>query len=694
MPIRQLEPDVAAKIAAGEVVERPASVVKELIENSIDAGATQIRVDLMSGGLQLIRVTDNGTGIPGDELQLALSRHATSKVVRIDDLEHIRSLGFRGEALASIAAVAEVTLLSHHRGASQGAQVSATNGQISDVTTAASPDGTTVTVRNLFSAVPARLKFLKSRHTEVSHSHHLLEQYALAYPEIRFSVFNEGRQIFSTPGDGQLPSVLLEIYGLQITEQMVPISSLDGKDNDAERPVVSGFTSLPTCYKSTRQHMSFFVNRRWVLSRMLSYAVEEAYHSLLMAGRHPLAVVNISVDPTQIDVNVHPAKTEIRFLKERRVYAAVQRAVRQAILQDAHMPGWGNDTVISKQGAMNRTPTSEERLSSESIELDLDIEEEEEQFIAPSNGDEAPAYPRDNPWITVTEEETGTKPPLLSRLWQSHVRGHDDQTDDTASMASANRTPADRTPARGTVSGGDGMFPTFQDNGSQDRDVVVPARGTMDVEDFPNASNIPNEATMPSKVSRLPRLRVVGQLSQSYIVTEGPDGMYLIDQHAAHERILLEKMVAALQERAPLSQLLLTPISLALAPVELAAVEDRLQQLGQIGFSLEILEDSSLQVRAVPNVLVKEMNARSLHDLLIELTVTDQPGHSETWEEHALANVACKAAIKANYFLTVSEMREMIEQLERTNAPYSCCHGRPTMVHFSLSALEREFGRR
>ncbi len=656
MPIRQLEPDVAAKIAAGEVVERPASVVKELIENSIDAGATQIRVDLMSGGLQLIRVKDNGTGIPSDELQLALSRHATSKVARIDDLEHIRSLGFRGEALASIAAVAEVTFISHHRGASQAAQVSATDGQISEATTAASPDGTTVIVRNLFSAVPARLKFLKSRHTEVSHSHHLLEQYALAYPEIRFSVFNEGRQIFSTPGDGQLPSVLLEIYGLQITEQMVPISSLDGKDDDAERPIVSGFTSLPTCYKSTRQHMSFFVNRRWVLSRMLSYAVEEAYHSLLMAGRHPLAVVNISVDPTQIDVNVHPAKTEIRFLKERRVYAAVQRAVRHAILQEAHMPGWGNDTVISKQGTIHRAPTSDERLPSESIELDLDIEEEDvgTPFIASSNNVESLAYPRDNPWITVTEEETGTKPPLLSRLWQSHVRGHDDQTNDTAE----NRTPARR-------------------------------EG-----DLPGTSNIPNEATMPAKVSRLPRLRVVGQLSQSYIVTEGPDGMYLIDQHAAHERILLEKMVAALQERAPLSQLLLTPITLALAPDELTAVEDRIQQLEQIGFTLEILADNSLQVRAVPNVLVKEMNARSLHDLLIELTVTELPGHSETWEEHALANVACKAAIKANYFLTVSEMREMIEQLERTNAPYSCCHGRPTMVHFSLSALEREFGRR
>jgi DNA mismatch repair protein MutL len=701
MPIRQLEPDVAAKIAAGEVVERPASVVKELIENSIDAGATQIRVDLMSGGLQLIRVTDNGTGIPSDELQLALSRHATSKVARIDDLEHIRSLGFRGEALASIAAVAEVTLLSHHRGASQGAQVSATNGLMSDVTTAASPEGSIVTVRNLFSAVPARLKFLKSRHTEVSHSHHLLEQYALAYPEIRFSVFNEGRQIFSTPGDGQLPSVLLEIYGLQITEQMVPISSLDGKDDDAERPVVSGFTSLPTCYKSTRQHMSFFVNRRWVLSRMLSYAVEEAYHSLLMAGRHPLAVVNISVDPTQIDVNVHPAKTEIRFLKERRVYAAVQRAVRQTILKDAHMPGWGNDTAISNQNAMNRTITPDERLPPESIELDLDIEEEDvgAQYIGPSNGGELPTYPRDNPWITVTEEETGTKPPLLSRLWQSHVRGQDDQINDTMSMVSADRTHANRTPTQRTPARG---VPTFQDNGSQDKDVVdmpsppetVPLVDARREGDLPGTSNIPNEATMQAKVSRLPRLRVVGQLSQSYIVTEGPDGMYLIDQHAAHERILLEKMVAALQERAPLSQLLLTPITLALAPDEMEAIEEYLQQLEQIGFTLEILEDNSLQVRAVPNVLVKEMNARSLHDLLIELTVTEQPGHSETWEEHALANVACKAAIKANYFLTVSEMREMIEQLERTNAPYSCCHGRPTMVHFSLSALEREFGRR
>jgi DNA mismatch repair protein MutL len=711
MPIRQLEPDVAAKIAAGEVVERPASVVKELIENSIDAGATQIRVDLTNGGLQLIRVTDNGSGIPADELQLALSRHATSKVARIDDLEHIRSLGFRGEALASMAAVAEVTLLSRHRSASQGAQVSASSGQISEVTTAASPEGSTVTVRNLFSAVPARLKFLKSRNTEISHCHHLLEQYALAYPEIRFSVFSEGRQIFVTPGDGQLSSVLIEIYGLQVAEQMVPLSSLDGKDEDPERPVVSGYISLPTSYKSTRQHMSFFVNRRWVLSRMLSYAVEEAYHSLLLTGRHPIAVVNITVDPTQIDVNVHPAKTEIRFLKERRVYAAVLRAVRQAVLEEAGIPKWGNDSRVNQQDTINRVPPSDvASLPEESFELDTGEEEEDlagTRFIASSNDEEAPAFPQDNPWLTVTEEETGTKPPLSSRLWQSHVRGNDSLETDAASQAPAqdlapgeNLAPTEGlAPARGATT-----FPS----GGEGRDVVAPLAGArfagarLGGAEPPAAgagsqqslSDIPNEPTAQAKVSRLPTLRVVGQLSQSYIVTEGPDGMYLIDQHAAHERILLECMVAALQARTPLSQLLLTPIKLELAPAELGAIEDHLQQLEHIGFTLEVLEDNTLQVRAVPNVLIKHMNARSLHELLAELTAPENLGHAETWEEHALANVACKAAIKANYFLTVSEMREMIEQLGRTNAPYSCCHGRPTMIHFSLSALEREFGRR
>ena len=679
MPIRQLAPDVAAKIAAGEVVERPASVVKELIENSIDAGATQIRVELMNGGLQLIRVSDNGSGIPDTELPLALARHATSKVARIDDLEQIRSLGFRGEALASIAAVADVALLSRHRDATQGAQIGAQNGEISGVSAAASPVGASLTVRNLFSAVPARLKFLKSRNTEVSHCLHLLEQYALAYPQIRFSVASEGRQLFATPGDGQLTSVLIEIYGLQVAEQMVPISSLDGRDDDPERPVVTGYTSLPACYKSTRQHMSFFVNHRWVLSRMLSYAVEEAYHSLLLPGRHPIAVVNITVDPAQIDVNVHPAKTEIRFLKERRVYAAILRSIRGALLAEASVPTWSGQSTQLPQ----TTPIPPQEQTHEDDLADLPLD------------DETP-LPQDNPWLTANEEETGTKPPLLSRLWQSHIS----PTDHTTERSSLN-TPAVPveagaidTPAfvshdpepRATSSS---QAASFQIPGLLTHAQVV----SGEAQPSPIEVNLPVQSALSDEMGRLPALRVIGQLAQSYIVTEGPDGLYLIDQHAAHERILLERMVAALQTRTSLSQLLLTPIELKLAPVELGAIEEHREHLEHIGFDLGI-EGRTVTVRAVPQVLIKQMNARSLQELLTELTTPEQPGHAETWEEHALANVACKAAIKANYFLTSSEMREMLTQLAQTRAPYSCCHGRPTTVHFDLKALEREFGRR
>jgi len=715
MPIRQLAPDVAAKIAAGEVVERPASVVKELIENSIDAGATQIRVELMNGGLQLIRVGDNGSGIPSTELPLALARHATSKVAQIDDLEQIRSLGFRGEALASIAAVAEVTLLSHHRDAEQGAQISAQNGEISSVSTAASPVGASLTVRNLFSAVPARLKFLKSRNTEVSHCLHLLEQYALAYPGIRFSVASEGRQLFATPGDGQLTSVLVEIYGLQVAEQMVPISSLDGRDDDPERPVVTGYTSLPSCYKSTRQHMSFFVNHRWVLSRMLSYAVEEAYHSLLLPGRHPIAVVNIAVDPAQIDVNVHPAKTEIRFLKERRVYAAILRAIRGAVLAEAAVPTWSGQNAQTA-----RTPST---LNDDLDDLPLD-----EVSAQPST------LPQDNPWLTVTEEETGTKPPLTARLWQSHVNLRDhttpgartpflsaDESEERATgltESASNSTldlPASFLPADesepDTSSQPSQLLPVDDAERISGRSPSAPARETRgegasfgipgllssfavagEVQPSPIETALPVQHTLPGQ-GQIASLRVIGQLAQSYIVTEGQDGLYLIDQHAAHERILLERMVAALQARASLSQLLLTPMQLNLAPSELGALEDHLERLEHIGFELE-LQERAVIVRAVPQVLVKKMNARSLQELLAELTAPESLGHAETWEEHALANVACKAAIKANYFLTVSEMREMLTQLAQTKAPYSCCHGRPTTVHFNLNALEREFGRR
>ena len=640
MPITLLPTDVAAKIAAGEVVERPASVVKELLENAIDARATTIRVDLLDGGLRLIRVSDNGRGMPADELPLALARHATSKIAALDDLERIKTLGFRGEALASIAAVAEVTLTSRPPESETGATITAHHNSAGAVNKAGAPAGTTVMVRDLFASVPARLKFLKSRATETGHCLHLLQQYALAYPEIRFSVTSEGRQVFSTDGDGKLFSALVTVYGLEIADQMIAVQSEPRPDQEEAHPPpqVSGFISRPACYKSTRQYLSFFVNRRWVQSRTLNFAVEEAYHSLLLAGRHPIAVLNIQLDPALLDVNVHPAKTEVKFLRERQVYAAVQRAVRAALLEISEAP-----QVVDRAFSPSDWPDEAQDAGASST------------FPKPENltGQSFSDHPVNSNGEPPTQPTFAQGP-----LWGVVPRGW---------TGSATPTPWERGErVRGAAAG-----------------FTLPTPGAH--EQFKNSG-------------RLPPLRVLGQLAQSFVLTEGPDGLYIIDQHAAHERVLLEEMVAEVKTRAATSQLLLSPLPLECAPREREAIEERLDLLRAIGFDLEPFDPATLLVRAVPGPLAKQARAGAddLRELLLEVAGYQESGggHSETWEEHALTNVACKAAIKANHALSAEEMRALIGQLEQVDARYNCCHGRPTMVHLSLSALERQFDRR
>jgi DNA mismatch repair protein MutL len=635
MPILQLPSDVAAKIAAGEVVERPASVVKELVENAIDAGARLIRVELLGGGLDLIRVTDDGHGIPADEVALAFARHATSKIAVLDDLERVRTLGFRGEALASIAAVAEVTLVSRARGATQGVQAQVQGGVVGTVTAAGAPVGTAITVRGLFAHVPARLKFLKTRATETGHCLHLLEQFALAYPEIRFSAMSEGRQVFVTPGDGSLRSSLVAVFGVRIADDMVPFGEQSDAPSaapveapfhetadevDSARTRAGGYVSRPTTFKSTRHAISLFVNRRWVQSRSLSYAVEEAYHTLLLAGRHPVAVVNLEIDPALLDVNVHPAKTEVRFLRERQVYATVQRAVRAAVLAHAEAP-----EIVP--GAFS-VPVESDRLST---------------WLAP-RGMPAPAA-QDAPGDAPSAGEP------QQPLWQG--------ADELAEPAAPEESLAPRGAAGGFAVPG------------------VAGDGVVGGE-------------------RLPLMRVLGQVSQAYIMTEGPNGVYMVDQHAAHERILLERMVSDWRERTVSSQLLLQPMTLELAPSEREAVEAHLDQLRSIGFALEPFGEAALLLRAVPSALAAQPRQRPLQDMVLELCDGDDAAarHGETWEEHALANVACKAAIKAGQTLSPEEQRELIRQLEGARGRQSCCHGRPTMVHLSLDALERQFDRR
>ena len=571
MPIRVLDQEIVSRIAAGEVVERPASVVKELVENSVDAGSSQISVEVRGGGVSLIRVTDNGVGISTGEVELAFQRYATSKVGSLDDLESISSLGFRGEALPSIAAVAQVDIVTCAVGESAGNYLSLKEGVTVNRGSQGRSQGTTVTVRNLFRSIPARLKFLKSPATENSHIANVVSQYALAFPEVKFTLSTDGRTVLRSPGSGQLIDSVIEVYGLKVAQNMLELGSGDGGwegGSATSSPLVAGMIGSPAISRSNRGYLSFFVNRRWISSQLLAWAVEEAYHGLLMQGKHPMAIINISLTPKEVDVNIHPTKTEVKFQNERMVFGTVQKAVRQALIELAPVP---------------------------------QIEEVATTYGAPPK----PGQP----------------------LWTS---------------AGAGQSPA-----------------------------ISPL------------------APQQAVVFSLPALRLLGQLYSSYIVAEGPDGLYLIDQHAAHERILFEKIKHQLSHQKIEVQGLLEPVTLEVNPKQDAVLKSQYENLAKFGFSIEPFGDRTYLVRAVPALLHKKDWAGVLRELL------DSPsgGDKGDWMEKIAISLACHSAVKAKQVLSDDELRELIRQLEQVAIPNTCPHGRPTMIHLSSGQLEREFGR-
>ena len=558
MPIKALAPQVVARIAAGEVVERPASVVKELVENSLDAGATRISVEVGGGGVSLIKVTDNGAGIPSPEVELAFERYATSKIGDLDDLESIASLGFRGEALPSITAVAQVDMTTCADGEKAGTHLGLKDGAIAERTTKGRSKGTTVSVLNLFRKIPARLKFLKSVATENSHIANVVSQYALAFPEVKFSLSLDDRMALRTPGSGKLLDSIAEVYGAEIAGNMIEVKS------EATTPRITGMVGLPKVSRSGRGYLSFFVNRRWVNSRMLARAVEEAYHGLLMVGRHPVAVINISLPAQDVDANIHPTKSEVKFANERAVFSAVYRAVRQALAEQTPVP----------------------------------------------------------------HVEAASKPVFSSVV----------------------REPAS---------------PTYVGAG-------------VDLSHSP-----------PTPVTALPVLRVLGQLDNSYIIAEGPDGLYLIDQHAAHERVLFERIERQRAQREIEVQGLLEPMPLETSPRQEAELWAHYQDLVEFGFAIEPFGGKTFLVRAVPAILNDKDWAGMLRELLDSLS----EGDKSNWAEAVTNTMACHSAVKAGQALSDSEMRELVRQLEQAATPHTCPHGRPTMIHLSYGQLKKDFGR-
>ena len=575
MPIKVLPENVASAIAAGEVVERPASVVKELIENSLDAAAESIEVQVEAGGKSLIEVADDGVGIPAEQIELALARHATSKLSKADDLFAINTLGFRGEALSSIASISRFELISRTADQETGRRLVVEGGTSKQLESIGAPVGTVVRVRDLFFNVPARRKFLKTETTERRWINDYVTRYALAYPEVRFKLTHDGNLSFQASGSGDRRETLAEMFGLERAQKMIHIPA--GQHDEYQ---VTGYISPPSVNRSNRKQMTFFVNGRWVQDASLSAAVLQAYRGLLMVGRYPLAVLFIEVPAGEVDVNVHPAKAEVRFSDPRQIFSVVQRSVRATLLREAEPP----DMNLADGWRGQRQSTGD------------------------AGG--------------------------VDQVWWDRIQDLKEKP--------------------------------------QEAPRLIPVQGQS---------------------GQVPLLRSIGQVGTSYLVAEGPDGLYLIDQHAAHERILFEQMMTSWRQGALESQALLEAETVEFNASEAALLEDRLPTLAELGFDIEPFGRSAYRVRAVPSMLKHLSPQRALRTVVEDFEGDEAPLAGEA-EALIAARVCKRAAIKAGQVLSLEEQRQLVRDLEACESPRTCPHGRPTMIHLSVEALERQFGRR
>ncbi len=571
MPIRVLPDEVSSAIAAGEVIERPASVVRELVENSLDAGASEVSIRIEGGGRGLIEVIDDGEGIPKDEVILAVARYATSKLQNAEDLQSIQTLGFRGEALASIGAVTRMEIETRSKEEPIGTRLCVEGGKVGTPSAIGISPGTMVRVKDLFFNVPARREFLKSERTERQKISEFVSRYAMAYAQIQFSLELEGKGRFQSTGSGNIRETLAKVFGGEKAASFLQIQTMENS-----RINIHGYVSPPEVNRGTRRELTFFVNGRWVREASLNAAVLQAYHGLLMVGRFPMAVIFLEISPGDVDVNVHPGKTEVRFREPELIFSVLQRAVRAALIGQSPVPGvefggrWG-----SQSDQMNKVNSN---------------------------------------WLLSND-------PAVQEM-ESRVR-------------------------------------------------LQPALAG----------------------SSVPLLRAVGQIGASYLVAEGPDGLYLIDQHAAHERILFDEMMLAHEHGKIESQRLLEPLTVEFQPGSSSVVNENMSILGELGFEIEPFGEHVFRLRAVPALLGIRDPERVLRSAVEDFEEDEAPLKDEH-EARIAARVCKRAAIKSGQVLSLEEQQNLLRDLEQCSVPRSCPHGRPTMIHLSVDALERQFGRR
>lgn len=662
------------KIAAGEVIERPASIVKELVENSIDAGATSVTVEIKDGGISLIRISDNGCGIPHDEVRSAFLRHSTSKITSVEDIAHISSLGFRGEALSSIAAVTQTELITKTAEEELGTRYVIEGGKESLIEETGAREGTVFLVRQLFYNVPARRKFLKTPMTEAGHVQDLLMHLALSHPEVSFVFISNGQEKLRTSGNGKLKDVIYSIYGRDVAANLLEI------DHEKGGLRISGYLGKPVITRGNRNFENFFVNGRYVKSAMISKSLEDAYRDFTMQHKFPFAVLHFHVDGEQIDVNVHPTKMELRFQRQQEVYNAVfegvhRRLLEPELIQKAEIP----DPVSAASGAQEESPSDRGKDSpfllrpkaapAEKQEPAAGEVHDEDYFIRKMKERVAAYHQRSSSAEVADKSGIFRQEEQADRIRESVNYGR------TGERAASRTAESDRNEAP-------------EDSGSEktaETAEIAGAEKKAEQLDFFEENFLKREVRAQYKL--------IGQVFDTYWLVQYQDSLYIIDQHAAHERVLYERTLKEMKTREFTSQYLSPPIVLSLTMQEARLLEEQMDRFTRIGFEIEPFGREEYAVRAVPDNLFgiakKELLMEMLDDLSDGVTTSMTP---ELIDEK-VASMSCKAAVKGNNRLSAQEVDALIGELLTLDNPYHCPHGRPTIIAMTKKELEKKFKR-
>lgn len=680
--INVLDDITVNKIAAGEVVEKPMAVIKELVENSIDAKASSITVEIKNGGLDLMRITDNGCGIPADEIEKAFCRHATSKINKIEDLDTLISLGFRGEALASIASVAQVECISKTAAQMTGIRYEVNGSVEASKKEVGCPDGTTFVVKNLFYNTPARKKFLKSPTTEGSYISDLLEKLAMSHPDISFRYIYNGKQKFQTNGNGKLKDVIYQIYGRDITANIVPFTLENEYIN------VSGFIGKPIISKGNRTFMNYFVNGRYVKSPIIYRALEEGYDGFHMSHKYPFCVLLFEADSSKIDVNVHPSKMEVRFSEGDRIYSVLCRGIKEALRNTDIIPEQSLRAPAQKKRTQNSLKNMSDGHAVDRQAADRNTENgaTESRFIENNAKDGAltgNTYAEYRNIENIAEDGTLKKNVYTEK---SHTQNHaednnENRHDDKYSNAVKNmRAPEPFETNR---------IASLSNSNSVQNPVDEPVYTTK------NTKNVQMSLFERDdmKYESAKDYRIIGCVFSTYWIVQYHDEMYIMDQHAAHEKILYERLVEKMRNHETMRQQVSPPVIITLDAIEAELVKNNMEVFTDAGFEIEPFGGNEYAVSSVPADLPHIASRDVLSDLIASLRKETAANSSETVFLEKLASMSCKAAVKGGRSISAAEAKQLVEDLFGLENPFNCPHGRPTLIRMTKYELEKRFGR-